>query len=79
MKRLIIFLLVCILAIAVGDAYAQRSKKNTARKRPKTTKVVKSKKKATGKKTAKASTKKRAAKKPAAEGRCPETTTRGES
>ena len=65
MKRLIIFLLVSILAIAVGDAYAQRSKKNTARKRPKTTKVVKSKKKATAKKTAKASTKKRAAKKPA--------------
>ena len=65
MKRLIIFLLVSILAIAVGDAYAQRSKKNSGRKRPKTTKVVKGKKKSeeTG----------------SAEGRCPETTTRGES
>ena len=45
MKRIIIFLLVSILAIAVGDAYAQRSKKNSGRKRPKTTKAVKGKKK----------------------------------
>ena len=64
MKRLIILLLVCILAIAVGDAYAQRAKKNSGRKRPKTTKVVKGKKKTT-KKTAKVSAKKQAAKKPA--------------
>ena len=45
MKRLIIFLVLCIVMVAVGDAYAQRSKKNTSRKRPKTTRVVKSKKK----------------------------------
>lgn len=65
MKRLIILLVACIAMIAVGDAYAQRSKKNTSRKRPKTTKVVKSKKKATAKKTAKASSKKRTVRKPA--------------
>lgn len=62
MKRLIILLLVCILAIAVGDAYAQRSKKNTARKSAKTTKVVKGKKK-TARKTAKAPARRRATKK----------------
>ena len=45
MKRLIIFLVLCIVMVAVSDAYAQRSKKNTSRKRPKTTRVVKSKKK----------------------------------
>ena len=58
MKRLIILLMLCIAMIAVGDAYAQRSKKNTSRKRPKTTKVVKSKKTArrTAKKTARKKT-----------------------
>ena len=61
MKRLIILLVACIAMIAVGDAYAQRSKKNTARKRPKTTKVVKGKKK-----TAKRPAKKTAQKKTAA-------------
>ena len=45
MKRLIIFLVLFIVMVAVSDAYAQRSKKNTSRKRPKTTRVVKSKKK----------------------------------
>ena len=64
MKRIIIFLLVCILAIAVGDAYAQRAKKNNGRKRPKTTKVVKSRKKTTAKKSTK-KTAKRTARKPA--------------
>ena len=61
MKRLIILLVACIAMMAVGDAYAQRSKKNTSRKRPKTTKVVKSKKK-----TAKRPAKKTAQKKTAA-------------
>ena len=49
--------------IVVGDAYAQRSKKNTPRKRPKTTKVVKSKKKTAAKKSSKKAAK-RTAKKP---------------
>ena len=64
MKRLIILLVACIAMMAVGDAYAQRSKKNSGHKRPKTTKVVRSKKKA-AKKTAKAPARKRAAKNPA--------------
>lgn len=50
--------------IAVGDAYAQRSKTNKGRKRPKTTKVVKSRKKTTAKKSTK-KTAKRTARKPA--------------
>jgi len=63
MKKITILLVICIALMAVGDALAQRSKTNNKRRsRPKTTKVVKGKKKAT-RKTAKASAKKRAAKK----------------
>ena len=58
-------LLVCILAIAAGEAFAQRAKANKSAKRPKTTKVVKGKKaaakKPAKKKTAKASARKKTA------------------
>ena len=56
MKRLIIFLVICIALMMTGDAYAQRTK-NKGRKRPKTTKVVKGKKKATARKSSKKSAK----------------------
>ena len=45
MKKLIIFLVICIAMMTVGDALAQRTKTNSKRRaRPKTTRVVKSKK-----------------------------------
>jgi len=45
MKKLIIFLVICIAMMTVGDALAQRTRTNSKRRaRPKTTKVVKSKK-----------------------------------
>jgi lysozyme len=47
MKKLYIFLAICIALMVVGDAYAQRSKRSKRRTRQKTQKVVKSKKKKT--------------------------------
>ena len=59
MKKLIYLLVICIAMMIVGDALAQRTRTNNKRRsRPKTTKVVKSKKKATAKKSTKKSTKK---------------------
>ena len=49
MKRLIIFLVICIALMMTGDTFAQRTKKR-GRKRPRTTKVVKGKKRKTVKK-----------------------------
>jgi len=51
MKKLTIFLVICIAIMTAGDAFAQRTKKNRKRVRYKTHKVVKGKKKVT-KKTA---------------------------
>ena len=51
MKKLYIFLMICIALMAVGDAYAQRAKRSKRRTRQKTHKVVKSRKKTTAKKT----------------------------
>jgi lysozyme len=62
MKRLIIFLVICIALMMTGDTFAQRTK-NKGRKRPKTTKVVKGKKKATARKSSKKSAKRTTRKK----------------
>ena len=68
MKKIIIFLVICIAMMTVGDALAQRSRnKNKRRSRPKTTKVVtskKSRKKAVAKKTTKKKNKKTVAVRP---------------
>ena len=52
MKKLTIFLAICIALMTTSDALAQRSKHNQRRKRQKTHKVVKSRKKIVAKKTA---------------------------
>ena len=51
MKKLSILFIICIVLMAVGDAYAQRSKRSKRRTRQKTHKVVRSKKKKSSKKT----------------------------
>ena len=51
MKKIIIFLVICITFMTVGDAFAQRSKHHGRRTKQKTHKLVKSKKKGTVKKT----------------------------
>ena len=59
MKKLIYLLVICIAMMIVGDAVAQRTRTNSRRRsRPKTTKVVKGRKKTTAKKSTKKSTKK---------------------
>ena len=64
MKKLIYLLVICIAMMIVGDALAQRTRTNNKRRsRPKTTKVVKSKKKATAKKSTKKSSKRTSKKK----------------
>jgi lysozyme len=62
-RRYILYIIILLIAaMTAGDALGAKPRKQ--RTRQKTTKVVKSKKKATAKKTAKASAKKRVAKKP---------------
>ena len=51
MKKLSILFIICIALMAVGDAYAQRSKRSKRRTRQKTHRVVKSKRKKSSKKT----------------------------
>ena len=51
MKKLSILFIICIALMAVGDAYAQRSKRSKRRTRQKTHRVVKRKKKKSSKKT----------------------------
>jgi lysozyme len=51
MKKIMIFLVICIAMMTVGDALAQRSKHNRRRTSQRTHKQVKSKKKRTAKKT----------------------------
>ena len=51
MKKLTIFLAICIAMMIVGDAFAQRSRNNKRRTRHKTHKVVKGKRQAPQKKT----------------------------
>lgn len=65
MKKLTIFLVICIALMIVGDALAQRSRSNGKRRsRPKTTKVVKGRKKTVAKKTTKKKAKKTVVVKP---------------
>ena len=52
MKKLTIFLAICVALMTTCDALAQRSKHNQRRKRQKTHKVVKARKKTVAKKTA---------------------------
>ena len=51
MKKILIFLVICMAMMTIGDAFAQRSKHNKRRTRQKTHKVVKKKKKVAVKKT----------------------------
>ena len=50
MKKILIFLVICMAMMTIGDAFAQRSKHNKRRTRQKTHKVVKKKKKVAVKK-----------------------------